>query len=699
VDYYMSRDVRREQSHEYAAYIAESCQDDDRRALLREALGFSYNGLDRNQKSQFSVPELTDEESVGIWIAQRENGKISFVKNERYKKEFYRWARTNSIPPKSDKYRIALLGESVARGFLFDPYLTPASVLQKTLNDHLNGKEAEVVDLACLGMELPGLEKLCGEAMTLEPDMLVIFAGNNWRALLRDFSDEDRKELILAANQDEMLKKMGSITKRKTIAQINQFMDKLDKLTQMKDIPVVFIIPGFNLKGWKHNFGGEIHPFNGSQLEESIRLKEEIESAIADGDYIIAQKKAEKLIELDRVSSPGYEYLARCMLHNGNLREAKKNFETARDSGIYMPYDVRCCYSFIAQTIAEKAGEYQFSTVHLPEIFKETGDGIPGYDLFIDYCHLNAEGIRLAMKHTAECILPIMGAAGTVEMEKLQLESGRLSRSYFLAALHCAHHGQPYEALYDLCCEALRVSPAIASSMISYIKLTTRNGMWLLNAEMSKLVESGIEKQYPLLNQDYDNKSMDITLVQAITHALQRHGMDLEEEINSLRIREHKAYDQRINLLESCYRNTSSDEKIFFSRYEARGPAKKTPVYKRIKNVETGFLFIADQENDIKLSMTIRNVCENHRTMKFHLKVNGFLITQFDVIWDWRDVTCCVDKKYLAKEGVNKIRLIRYGLDHSFEKSRQDQIGLHDMMINNLYGAHCQIRSFTAERC
>lgn len=687
--------MNRKNSQEYATYTVANNQDETKIASLRNPLDLHDSVSDEIYLNQEGTGSR-EAKSVGIWMEHVENGETIFVRDKRHKKSFYRWAKINKIFPKHNQYRIAFLGESVARGFLYEPYITPASVLEKMLNDNMEEREVEIIDLTCLGLGLLDLEKICKDAMLLEPDMIVIFAGNNWKVMIHDLSDEDRKELLSANGQYKMLKKMGSIIKHKTVAQINQFMDVLAKLSQSNDIPVVFVIPENNLKGWKHNFGGEIFPFNVCCLNELIQHKDEIEQAMSDGNYEIAKEKAKKLIEMDNISSIGYEYLAQCMLHDGNLLQARNYFEIARDSGIYMPYDVRCCYSFISHTITERAKEHHFLTVNLPKLFRDIGDGIPGYDLFIDYCHLNADGIHYAMKYTAEIILPLLGHIGIVEIKKKALECEKISRTYFLAALHCAHHGQPHDVLYNFCCEALRLSPEISELMMSYINLVSRKIVWLLNTEMNEVIKSNIEEQYPFFIQDYEYKSMDIILVQAMIQALKCHGrIYIEEEINTFRIKEHRADDQCVDLLESCYRNTSADEKIFFYSYEAIGSRKQVPTYKRIKNVETGFFFIADKESDLTLNMTIRNVCENHRAMKFNLEVNGVFITEFTAIWDWKNITCHIEKKHLAKEGINRVRLIRNDYDHCFEVSRQNQFGLHDMVINNLYGAHCQIRSLT----
>src|SRR5262245_21445068 len=44
------------------------------------------------------------------------------------------WANVQKIPAKGQRQRIVLLGESVARGYLYDPQFNPAMALQAMMN-------------------------------------------------------------------------------------------------------------------------------------------------------------------------------------------------------------------------------------------------------------------------------------------------------------------------------------------------------------------------------------------------------------------------------------------------------------------------------------------------------------------------------------------------------------------------------------
>src|SRR5262249_11205096 len=105
-------------------------------------------------------------------------------------------------PLKSARKRVLLLGESVARGYLFDPWLTPAVVLERMLNGALreqSGRDPSGGDHTDDGIEGVGLARtdltvrepvpLLPVAPPLEPDALVLFAGNNWENVTQSMQE------------------------------------------------------------------------------------------------------------------------------------------------------------------------------------------------------------------------------------------------------------------------------------------------------------------------------------------------------------------------------------------------------------------------------------------------------------------------------------------------------------------------------
>ncbi|HSD46138.1 MAG TPA: hypothetical protein VLB87_05925, partial [Pyrinomonadaceae bacterium] len=125
---------------------------------------------------------------IGIWERKTDNGKTCFVRRLDTMDTWHFWANLGRIEAKGTKLRVLFTGESVARGYLYDPSFTPAAALQMMLEGHYGKDQVEVIDLARtnLGYEI---KDLALAALQLKPDVAIIFAGNNWGFPIPSFDD------------------------------------------------------------------------------------------------------------------------------------------------------------------------------------------------------------------------------------------------------------------------------------------------------------------------------------------------------------------------------------------------------------------------------------------------------------------------------------------------------------------------------
>src|SRR5262249_55842849 len=137
--------------------------------------------------------------------------------------------------------------------------------------------------------------------------------------------------------------------------------------------------------------------------------------------------------------------------------------------------------------------------VDLREVFREhTGEVLPGRRLFLDYCHLTSEGIRVAMAAVAAEVLNLSGmmdrsvdwqgllpalpaAAITPEAEA----TARLG-----AAIHTAHRLRPVTAkgaiLEHWLEAALDVSPGVEAAMLDLAEARCAPGPAVLTAALRR---------------------------------------------------------------------------------------------------------------------------------------------------------------------------------------------------------------------
>jgi hypothetical protein len=151
--------------------------------INNEKIAELLSQLNKNSKGSLSNGKTRpNEKKVGIFTLSNIDGKNCFVRDPKFKAEYIYWNKiTNVIKEKnSKKKRVILFGESVARGWFYEPLHTPADVLEEIFHLHFSS-DLEVVDLAVTSTTPKEIRALCEESLALSPDAFVIFAGNNWK--------------------------------------------------------------------------------------------------------------------------------------------------------------------------------------------------------------------------------------------------------------------------------------------------------------------------------------------------------------------------------------------------------------------------------------------------------------------------------------------------------------------------------------
>src|SRR6478735_7393215 len=93
---------------------------------------------------------------VGIWRKASSGKSAAFVREPHAAR--FEWADKQQIEAKRTKWRIAVIGESVARGYLYDPDFSPAAVLDHMLQSRFAPGDIDVVDLAKLSLSIHPLK-------------------------------------------------------------------------------------------------------------------------------------------------------------------------------------------------------------------------------------------------------------------------------------------------------------------------------------------------------------------------------------------------------------------------------------------------------------------------------------------------------------------------------------------------------------
>jgi hypothetical protein len=289
--------------------------------------------------------------------------------------------------------------------------------------------------------------------------------------------------------------------------------------------------------------------------------------SLAAGDLGQAENLALEMIALDGdTAASGWTLLADCASARGDLAAARAGLEKARDAHLWdFTHQTPRALSVTQQALRGMALPERIAVVDLPACFADwQGGGLPDRRLFLDYCHLTSEGMRVAMSATALTLLPLLDPRRPLPRLKTLVDAAPVPSSriegvaYFVAALHSAHWGQSSPFVSYLCREAVRRSPEIAKAMRAYLEIQTRRApTWAAAAAESLGTDSP-----PFLRgyiQHHQAKLFDPVLLPAIASALEENGLPSTDFLDQLRQEERSLSDRPHDLLDPFYRSSWAD--------------------------------------------------------------------------------------------------------------------------------------------
>jgi hypothetical protein len=457
---------------------------------------------------------------IGVWKPRRGKGRgRELVRDPARAAEWRFWADVERIAPKRRR-RVVLLGESVARGYLYDPALTPAGVLASML------PRREVVDLARTDLTMTELGGMLDGLHALEPDAIVLFAGNNWHNLGFELTDVAR--LAAAVRERGFAGTRRVFMDEMVLPRARALLDALAATARDLGAKVVVVVPEFNLRDWRSEPTVLAPVLPGEDNVVWLAAHARGREAMARGDLEAAAAAAGAMIDLDEgTSSSSQELLAAVLIARGRSAEARARLETARDAafGLLAPHSPRCPAE-VQDVLRGKSAEHGFALVDLPRVFERAQDGeLPDRRLFLDYCHLTRAGIELAMGEVAARLRrPGSPAASRHHGPVLRPEDE--AAAHFLAAIHNAHYGQTAEVLRHHCARALELAPAFAEVMRAYVESHLGPGERWMSASFDVLsAHPAISRYLSVSDPRLMEKLADFALIEAMVASLEEAGV------------------------------------------------------------------------------------------------------------------------------------------------------------------------------
>ncbi|HEY0513754.1 MAG TPA: SGNH/GDSL hydrolase family protein, partial [Thermoanaerobaculia bacterium] len=481
-------------------------------------------------------------EPISIWQPRDLEGEVVWVRPDPLPLGDHH-ASTKILRRKQAELplRVGFFGESVAAGYLYAPHVTPARVLEEQLRTIGGAGDFEVIDLARTNETLPSLAETVRTSLQIQPDVLVLFAGNNWNLL--ETPEVSPYALSVTARQryGQALRE-GGITgpvrqageRLRTVA--DAALGAIAEIAGAIHVPVVMVIPEVNLADWETRQpplwleGGGTARWHELYAEAVERLGRE--------DFPAALAAAHAMRELDGgACSSTWRLLARAHTGLGNLEEARRCCLAEIDAAPYATLaflSAPQATSTARELLREASRRHGFWSVDLRQVFAEhTASPMPDRRLFLDYCHLTLEGIQVAMAAVAAEVLNLSGM-----VEEKQDWRGLLPRlpapaispeaeavARFGAAVHTAHRllatGSKRPLLEHWCEAALDASPGIEAALLDLAAARCSPCPAVLTAAQGRNLASPYRL---LLQHGWRWDHLDADLILAIRAVLERRG-------------------------------------------------------------------------------------------------------------------------------------------------------------------------------
>ena len=195
-------------------------------------------------------------EPISIWVPQEVDGELAFVRPDPLPLGDHYAARKVLRPKRSElPLRVAYFGESVAAGYLYAPHLTPAQVLEEQLRAAGGEDDFEVIDLARTNETLPSLAATVRASLQIQPDVLVLFVGNNWNLLetpeISPYAPSAQARQRYAEALRDGLDGPVRLAEEELRRVAEGTFELIALIARTVGIPVVVVVPEVNLADWE----------------------------------------------------------------------------------------------------------------------------------------------------------------------------------------------------------------------------------------------------------------------------------------------------------------------------------------------------------------------------------------------------------------------------------------------------------------
>ncbi|MBV8201707.1 MAG: hypothetical protein JOZ15_13885, partial [Acidobacteria bacterium] len=640
---------------------------------LPAAPGGGAGGTARDAGEVSGAP--TRPRPISIWQPRGAGAELVFVRPEPLPLGDHFAARRELRPKRAPlPLRVCLFGESAAAGYLYAPHVTPAGVLEAQLRAVAGDGAAEVIDLARTNETMGSLAATVESAVQIQPDVLVVFAGNNWNLLETPEVSPYAPSVAARQRYAESWRRGGpsgmaghaggptvasgpagtgpiasagpggpaehdrssgpagpvALAAERLREIAAAAFERIALIARAIGVPVVLVVPEVSLAGWESRQPLAWMPGEGGAgrqrrarqpaLARWYRLLASGRRQLGRGAWAAAARSARKMLDLDGGGNPtSWRLLARARMGAGDERAAAAAARAEIDAAAYPALaflGAPQATSLAMDLLRQAARRHGFACVDLPEVFAgHTGSPLPGRRMFLDYCHLTAEGIEVAMAAVACEVLHLagMGPAGELgwrellrRLPPLQVPGNVEAVARLGAAVHGSHRLLPVSAkaplLESWCDAALAASPGVESAMLDLVAARAAP----LPAVLTAAQRHNLDSEHRLgLAHGWRWDHVDADLIEAIVASLERHGRPAAgAEADALLLARRGIREAGTDLLAPPYYLWEPLERFYPEVMSFDDVARRATL--RSPWPETGFCLVCDGERDVALEITAR---------------------------------------------------------------------------------------------
>ena len=503
---------------------------------------------------------------IGIWTPDTRDGQLVFVRDATAVTRDW-WPPHARLAPKRSllPLRIVLLGESTAAGWFYAPELTPATALGEQLTAARGRGIYEVLDLTMVNLQAPALVELAGATLQLDPDVMVVFAGNNWPLRLPSFpgaSPLDCAEAAVALRTAGMAG-LRELADARTRASAEATLEIIARVADAGGVSLVVVVPEVSLADWPRDRPVPWLPGDDAGRWHAAHAK--ALGTLETGAWSDAAEAARAMLALDGGVSPtSHRLLGDALAGLGRADAARAAYAAAVDARAWDNFPAMpSATSVVREAIRRSAGEHDFVCVDLPAVIAAEGEAIPGRRLFLDYCHLTAEGMGVAMAAVTAAVRRLVESTSSRSPRRRAPRNPAAAPPTeatvkFLTALYAAHWAEPPDLgagprirlARDGLAAALQASPAIEAALRAYVATRAVPASAAgLSAAHQRLHDAISE----LGREGVDDHGLDPDVVDAIRDLLAECGRPLADEIEAQLLRHHGVGAGTVDLVSAPY--------------------------------------------------------------------------------------------------------------------------------------------------